>query len=66
MAQILNKISMVSLKQLLIINIRLSQTKDKTNNNIAVWNSLAFIIIIEDFYQFFLYGWEIPKDQCCH
>lgn len=43
---------MVSLKLLLTVNIQLIQAKNKTNNNITVLGGLAFIIIIEDFYQF--------------
>lgn len=44
---------MVSLKLLGMIDICLSQAKSKTNNNIAVLDGLALVIIIEDFYQFF-------------
>lgn len=43
---------MVSLKLLLTVNIQLIQAKNKTNNNIRVLGGLAFIIMIEDFYQF--------------
>lgn len=35
-----------------MINMRLSQVKDKTNNDIAIFDSLALAIIIRDFYQF--------------
>lgn len=47
---ILNKISIVSLKLLLIVDICLSQVKGKTNNDIVVLGSLALVIIMEDFY----------------
>lgn len=47
---ILDKISIVSLKLLSIVDIRLNQVKDKTNNDNAVLANLALIIIIGDFY----------------
>ena len=43
---------MVFLRLLGMIDIRFSQAKDKTNNNITVLGSLALIIIMGDFYQF--------------
>lgn len=47
---IIDKISIVFLKLLLTVDIYLSQTKDKTNNDIAVLGGLALIIIMGDFY----------------
>ena len=43
---------MVFLKLLSTVNIRLSQAKGKTNNNIAILGGLALVIIMGDFYQF--------------
>lgn len=37
-----------------MIDIYLSQVKNKTNNDIAILNNLALIIFIGDFYQFHL------------
>ena len=54
LALILDKINIVFLKLLLIIDICLNQVKDKTNNDMAILGGLALVIIIEDFYQFFL------------
>ena len=45
---------MVSLKLLEIIDMCLSQAKDKTNNDIVVLSGLVLIIIMRDFYQFLL------------
>lgn len=45
---------MVFLKLLLTIDIHLIETKGKTNNNIPILGGLALIIIMGDFYQFFL------------
>ncbi len=53
-ALILDEISMVSLRLLGMIYIRLSQAKGKTNNNTAVLDGLALIIVMGDFYQFLL------------
>lgn len=52
-ALILDKISMVFLKLILIVDMRLSQAKHKTNNDTIVLNSMALIIVIEDLYKFF-------------
>lgn len=52
-ALILDKISMISLKLLGMIFMRLSQTKIKINNDITVLNDLSLVIVIGDFYQFF-------------
>ena len=43
---------MVSLKLLSTVDICLSQTKCKTNNDTAVLGDLALIIVMGDFYQF--------------
>lgn len=43
---------MIFLKLLLIINIYLSQAKSKTNNDTAILDGLALIIVMGDFYQF--------------
>ena len=54
MALILDQISMISLKLLSIVDIYISQVKSKiTNNDTAVSDSLALVIIIGDFYQIF-------------
>lgn len=53
-ALILNKISMVSLKLLRIIDNYFSQTKNKANNDIIVLDGMTLIIVKRDFYQFFL------------
>ncbi len=52
LALILDEISIVSLKLLSIVDIRLSQAKDKTNNETTVLDSLALVIVMGDFYQF--------------
>lgn len=54
MALILDGISIVSLKLLLTVNTFLSQVNDKTNSDTTILDNLALIIIIGDFYQFFL------------
>lgn len=43
---------MVSLKLLLIANIQLSYAKRKTDNDSTILDSLAFVIIMGDFYQY--------------
>ncbi len=43
---------MVSLKLLSTVDMRLSQAKSKTNNDITVLGDLALVIIMGDFYQF--------------
>lgn len=53
LALILDKISIVSLKLLLIVDICLSQAKGKTNNHTAILVDLALVIIMGDFYLFF-------------
>lgn len=50
---IMDEISMVSLKLLLIVNSCLNQAKGKTNNYITILGGLALIIVIRDFSQFF-------------
>ena len=52
LALILDEISMVSLKLLGMIDMCLSQAKSKTNNDIAVLDGLALIIVMGNFYQF--------------
>ncbi len=52
LALILDEISMISLKLLSTVDIRLSQVKGKTNNNTAVLGGLALVIVMGDFYQF--------------
>ncbi len=52
LALILDEISIVSLKLLLTVDMRLSQAKGKTNNDTVVLGSLALVIVIGDFYQF--------------
>ncbi len=37
-----------------MIDMYFSQTKSKTNNDIAVLGGLALVIVMEDFYQFLL------------
>ncbi len=49
---ILDEISMVSLWLLEMIDMCLSQANDKTNNDTAVLDRLALVIVIGDFYQF--------------
>ena len=49
---ILDEISMIFLRLLRMINLHFSQAKGKTNNNTAVLDSLALIIVMGDFYQF--------------
>lgn len=49
---ILDKISIVSLKLLSIVDMRLSQAKGKIKNDIAVLIGLDMVIVIGDFYQF--------------
>ncbi len=51
-ALILDEISMVSLRLLGMIDMRLSQAKGQTNNDTAVLGRLALIIDMGDFYQF--------------
>ncbi len=51
-ALILDEISMVFLKLLSIVDMRLSQPKGKTNNDTAVLGDLALVIVMGDFYQF--------------
>ena len=51
-AFIFNEISIVFLKLLGTVNMRLSQAKNKTNNNFAVLSGLTLIIVKRDFYQF--------------
>ena len=53
-ALILDKISIVSLKLLGMIDMRLSQAKGKTNNDTAVLRGLPLIIVMRDFYRFSL------------
>ena len=54
LALILDEISMVFLKLLSTVDICLNQVKSKISNNTAVLGGLAFIIVIGNFYQFFL------------
>lgn len=35
-----------------MVNIQLNYAKCKTDNDITILDSLAFVIMIEDFYQF--------------
>ncbi len=51
-ALILDEISMVSLRLLGMIDIRLTQAKGKTNNDIAVLGGLGLVIVMRNFYQF--------------
>lgn len=53
LALILNKISMVFLKLLSIIDMRVRQVNNKINNATVVLVGLALVMVIEDFYQFF-------------
>lgn len=53
LALIIDKISIVSLKLLLTINMCLSQIKSKIDNDTAILNNLALIIVMGDFYQFY-------------
>ncbi len=66
LALILDKISMVSLKLLSTVDMRLSQAKGKINNDIAVFGGLALVIVIGDFYQFPPVGWKIRMDPSCY
>ena len=50
LALILDKISMVFLKLLSTVEMCLNQVKSKTNNNSAVFGSLALVIVLRDFY----------------
>lgn len=52
-ALILDKISIVFLRLLGMIDMRLGQAKSKTNNDNAILGGLALVIVMEDFYQFF-------------
>ncbi len=52
LALILDEIGMVSLRLLSIVDMRLSQAKGKTNNDITVLSALALVIVMGDFYQF--------------
>lgn len=52
LALILDKISIISLRLLVTIDMHLNQTKSKTNNDIAVLDDLSLIIVMGDFYQF--------------
>ncbi len=45
---------MVSLKLLSTVEMRLSQAKSKTNNDTAVLDGLALMIVIRNIYQFLL------------
>lgn len=54
LALILDKISIISLKLLSMVDICLSQIKNKINNNTIVLNSLVLVIVKRDFYQFSL------------
>lgn len=49
---IIDKINIILLKLLIIVNIELNQAKTKSNNNTVVLDGLAIMILIEDFYQF--------------
>ncbi len=49
---ILNEISIISLKLLSTVDMRLNQAKSKTNNDTIVLGGLALVIIMGDFYQF--------------
>ncbi len=51
LALILNEISMVTLRLLGMIVMRLSQAKGKTNNDTAVLGELALVIVMGYFYQ---------------
>ncbi len=53
-ALILDEISIVSLRLLGMIDMHLSQAKDKTNIDIAVLGVLALVIVMGDFHQFLL------------
>lgn len=52
LALIMDEISMVSLKLLSTVDMRLSQAKGKTHNDTAVLGGFALIIVMGDFYQF--------------
>lgn len=49
---IVDKISMVFLKLLSIIDSQLSEAKGKKNNHTAIFDYLVLVIFIENFYQF--------------
>lgn len=49
---IIDKINIISLKLLAIVNVLLSQAKKKLDIDTAVFSELAIMILIKDFYQF--------------
>lgn len=53
MALIIDEISIVLLKLLASINTQLSQAKEKSDNNIAIFRGLVIVILIDNFHNFF-------------
>lgn len=51
-ALIINKISIVLLKLLAIVDAQLSLAKKKPDTDMAVFGKLAIVILMENFYQF--------------
>lgn len=51
---IINKISIVLLKFLTIVNVQLSLAKKKLDIDTAIFDRLAIVILMRDFYQFLL------------
>lgn len=51
-ALILNKLNIISLNLISLINMQLSQTKGKISKDTIILDSLTLVIVIGDFYQF--------------
>ena len=53
---------MVLLKLLATVKTQLNEAKRKPDNNTAILGRLTIVILIRDFYQFFL-EWEDPSEK---
>lgn len=57
---------MVLLKLLITINAQLSQVKEKSNNNIAIFDRLAIIILMRNFLLIFSSNRKTPLGNSYH